>query len=66
MGRPFTIGDEIHVVGDSACPECLQEYPQACRCGGMMHAAAGEADAAGAEWPTTRCDRCGRSEDDLG
>jgi hypothetical protein len=62
----FSIGDEtMHVVGDRRCPECLEEYPEVCPCGGLIHAARGEADAEDTEWPVTRCDRCGRSEEEL-
>jgi len=66
MSKLFTIGEETtHVVGDPACPECLEEYPEQCSCGGLIHAALGEPDADGAEWPVTRCDACGRSEEEL-
>jgi hypothetical protein len=62
----FVIGDEsTHVVADARCPECLEEYPKTCLCGGLMHAASGEADEGGADWPATRCDQCGRSEEEL-
>jgi hypothetical protein len=65
-GGLLAIGDETtHVIGDGNCPECLDEYPEACPCGGLMHAARGETDADGTEWPVTRCDQCGRSEEDL-
>jgi hypothetical protein len=66
MPTLFTIADEtMHVVGHPACPECLEEYPEKCPCGGLIHAARGEQDLDGADWPLTRCDRCGRSEEDL-
>ena len=66
MPRLFAIGDEaLHMVGDAACPECPEEYPEPCRCGGLIHAAAGEEDAGGTEWLTTRCDLCGRAHEDL-
>jgi hypothetical protein len=66
MAQLFTIGEEtLHVVGDRQCPECADEYPEPCRCGGMIHAARGEQDAEGTEWPMTRCDVCGRSEEEL-
>ena len=66
MGQVFTIGEEtLHVVGDRQCPECPDEYPEPCPCGGMIHAARGEQDAEGTEWPMTRCDVCGRSEEEL-
>jgi hypothetical protein len=56
MPKLFTIGDETtHVIGDAQCPECLEEYPEPCPCGGLIHAASGEEDRAGTEWPTTRC-----------
>jgi len=43
-----------------------EEYPEPCRCGGLMHAAGGaEKDTDGNVLLTTRCDRCGRSEDEL-
>ncbi|HYB41635.1 MAG TPA: hypothetical protein VEL75_07695 [Candidatus Methylomirabilis sp.] len=65
MTKVFTVGEEIaHLVGDPHCPECLEEYPEPCRCGGLIHAAGGEEDAEGWAWPLTRCDRCGRSEQD--
>ena len=64
MAQLFTVGEEItHVVDDPECPECLEEYPEPCRCGGLIHAASGEEDREGTEWPLTKCDHCGRSED---
>lgn len=58
--------DVIHRVGDGACPGCLEDYPESCGCGGMMHAeAAGPADEDGNAWIRTRCDRCRRSADDV-
>jgi hypothetical protein len=63
----FTVGDEPnHHIGNVQCPECLDEYPEPCRCGGLMHAAGGvDGDTEVAVQPTTCCDRCGRSEDQL-
>jgi hypothetical protein len=62
----FTVGEEInHRIGDPECPECWEEYPEPCRCGGLMHAAGGEEDADGNISLTTCCDRCGRSEEQL-
>ena len=63
----FTISAEvIHNVEDRACPTCLEDYPEPCRCGGLMHAEAGEElDADGNHPVVTRCDVCGRSEDQL-
>ena len=63
----FTIAEEIdHEVGNAGCPRCWEEYPAPCRCGGLMHAAGGEAeDEDGNVLLTTQCDRCGRSEDQL-
>jgi hypothetical protein len=43
----------------------LDEYPEPCRCGGLMHAAGGDDGSAEAVQLTTCCDRCGRSEDQL-
>ena len=66
MPRSFTGGEEmLHVADDPQCPECLEEYPELCGCGGLIHAAGGEADLDGEEWPLTRCDRCGRSEEEM-
>jgi hypothetical protein len=66
MSELFTIGDETtHVKGDAQCSECLEEYPEVCPCGGLIHAASGEQDEGGTDWPLTRCDRCGRSEEEL-
>jgi hypothetical protein len=63
----FTVGQEMtHRVGDPACAECWEEYPEACPCGGLVHAAGGEEeDEDGNVLLTTRCDRCGCSEDQL-
>ena len=61
----FTVGTEVnHHVGNGQCPECWEQYPEPCPCGGLMHAAAGdEQDADGNMVPITQCDQCGRSED---
>jgi hypothetical protein len=63
----FTVGEAVnHEVGDQQCAECSEEYPEPCRCGGLMHAAAGaEEDPDGNALLVTSCDRCGRSEDQL-
>ena len=63
----FSVGEESgHRVGDPQCPECWEEYPEPCRCGGLMHAAAGDGeDPDGNVLLVTQCDRCGRSEDQL-
>jgi hypothetical protein len=68
MVRVFTVGEEPgHHVADRACPLCLEGYPEPCPCGGLIHAAGvlGVEDEDDEGPPTTRCDRCGRSEDDL-
>jgi hypothetical protein len=65
MAELFTVGEEVtHVVGNPQCPGCLEEYPEPCHCGGLIHAASGEADPEGSVWPLTKCDRCGRSEEE--
>jgi hypothetical protein len=63
----FAVGEESnHHIGNVQCPECWEEYPEPCRCGGLMHAAGGaEEDTDGNVLLTTRCDRCGRSENEL-
>lgn len=67
MPKLFAVGEELlHVVGDATCPECLERYPESCPCGGLIHAAAGEEDDGPMEWPLTRCDLCGRSEEERG
>ncbi len=61
----FKLGEEIDHRGDDLeCPECYEEYPEPCPCGGLIHAAAGEIDAEGNPTLLTQCDRCGRSEDE--
>jgi hypothetical protein len=66
MSRLFTVGEEsTHRLGEPDCPECWEEYPAPCPCGGLMHAGAGEEDPDNVEWPTTQCDRCGRSEEEI-
>ena len=63
----FTVGEEpSHHVGDPQCPECWEQYPEPCRCGGLMHAAPESGESPEGPVPlVTRCDRCGRSEDQL-
>jgi hypothetical protein len=35
----LTVGEvENHHRGDRQCPECSENYPEGCRCGGLMHA----------------------------
>jgi hypothetical protein len=64
--RLVTVGEEInHHVGDVQCPECVEEYPERCRCGGLIHAAEGPEDEGGEVVVVTKCDRCGRSEEEL-
>ncbi len=66
MVRSFTLGESTHTVGDHACAACLEDYPEPCRCGGLLHAAAtGEEDTDGNPVVVTGCDVCGRSEDQL-
>jgi hypothetical protein len=62
----FKLGEEVdHRADDRQCPECCEGYPESCRwCGGLIHAAAGEIDAEGNPVLLTRCDRCGRAEDE--
>jgi hypothetical protein len=60
----FEIGNEAnHHAGDPSCPACLEPYPEPCRCGGLAHAAAGEEDPDGNPALVTRCDQCGRSQE---
>jgi hypothetical protein len=63
----FTVGEVVnHRRGDLQCPECAEDYPEGCRCGGLMHASeTAEEDADGNLVVVTLCDRCGRSEDQL-
>lgn len=63
----FTIGETVnHRVGDLECPECSEEYPETCQCGGLMHATdTADTDPDGNILIVTGCDQCGRSEDQL-
>jgi len=63
----FTVGEEInHRAGDATCAECWEEYPEHCRCGGLIHAAGGDADDEdGNLLLVTQCDRCERTEEQL-
>ena len=67
MVRVFTLGSQYtHTVGDRACPACLENYPEPCRCGGLLHAApTGDEDTDGNPVLVTCCDLCARSEDQL-
>jgi hypothetical protein len=63
----FVVGEEAtHHVGDPLCPACWESYPESCRCGGLIHAAGGsEEDIDGNVLLVTRCDQCGRSQEEL-
>jgi hypothetical protein len=63
----FPVEEEaIHHVGDAQCPECLEEYPESCACGGLIHAEnGGSDDEDGNPGLRTRCDQCRRSQEDL-
>ena len=67
MMATFTITTEtVHHIADGQCPTCLEEYPEPCRCGGLVHGELGEEqDTDGNFLVATRCDRCGRNEDQL-
>ena len=63
----FPVAEEaIHHVVDAHCPECLEEYPEDCGCGGPIHAeSGGPEDEHGDVWRRTRCDQCRRSQEDI-
>jgi hypothetical protein len=63
----FEVGEVVnHRVGDAQCPECAEEYPEPCRCGGLMHASeTAEEDSDGNIVVVTLCDQCGQNEDQL-
>ena len=68
MTQLFVLGTEAnHRIGDHACPACEEDYPELCRCGGLIHATAtSDEDADGNAVLATACDTCGRSEEELG
>jgi hypothetical protein len=63
----FVIGDDVsHRRGDAECPGCAAQFPEPCRCGGLLHAGVGqEEDLDGNPVLSVRCDQCGRSDEDL-
>jgi hypothetical protein len=63
----FAVDEEaIHHVGDARCPECIEEYPETCACGGLIHAESrGLEDEDGNPWVQTRCDQCRRAQEDV-
>ncbi len=66
MAELFALDEQMHRKSDLECPGCAEGYPEPCPCGGLIHATNGVAPAEDAEdLPTTRCDQCGRSEEDL-
>ena len=58
------LGDEVHTIGDPQCPMCVEEYPEPCECGGLIHGTPQD-DGENEVIVVTRCDACGRSEEDL-
>ena len=66
MTKMFAVNEEAnHHVADPACAACSDEYPEPCPCGGLMHGMATDNTREGTAWETTKCDRCGRSEEDV-
>ena len=66
MAQFFTLGADVqHTIADHDCAVCPESYPEPCRCGGLIHAATGDADVEGNPTLLTACDICGRSEDQL-
>jgi len=65
--EPFIVGEnETHRAGDAHCAACAEDFPEPCQCGGLVHASVLEAmDPDDAPLITTRCDQCGRSDEDL-
>ena len=65
--EPFVVGQDVnHRVGDARCPACVEDFPEPCGCGGLVHATPFELeDPDIVPEITTRCDRCGRSDEDL-
>jgi hypothetical protein len=38
----FEVGEDLtHCKGDRCCPACAAQFPEPCRCGGLVHASAG-------------------------
>jgi hypothetical protein len=65
MPEPFTLEDQIHHADDPQCAGCVEDYPEPCSCGGLMHASEVIADEDVEIALATQCDRCRRSEGDL-
>jgi hypothetical protein len=65
--EPFVVGEDVnHRTGDATCPACVEDFPEPCSCGGLVHATALELEEPeGEPVLTTRCDQCGRSDEDL-
>ncbi len=58
--------EAVHHVGNTRCPGCIQEYPEACVCGGLLHAeSGGPDDEDGSLSLRSRCDQCRRSQEDV-
>ena len=65
MTELFTLDEQMHHKGHPECPGCAEGYPEPCPCGGLIHATNGAVPEDSEGVPTTRCDQCGRSEEDL-
>jgi hypothetical protein len=59
------LDEQIHHSGDVECPSCAEDYPRPCGCGGLVHAVSDAMTTDIEASLTTKCERCGRSEDDL-
>jgi hypothetical protein len=60
------VGPEAHQQGRVDCPACVEQYPTRCPCQGFMHAeSVGDEGPDGDVAVATRCDMCGRSQDEV-
>jgi len=61
----FKIDHNNHFTGDKKCSGCWGNYPEPCKCGGLIHAEFGDENYDGDYWLYYRCDKCGEDYEEI-
>ena len=55
-----------HRAGDEDCPDCWDDYPKRCECGGLIHAEFGDYTSHDSYYLERECDLCGDHYEEVG
>lgn len=62
MLDPLIIDGSPHVRGSKSCGYCWPNFPEPCKCGGLIHASFGDENDDCEYWLYYRCDKCDSTE----